>query len=117
MYHWASITKTLTAIAILQLRDRGRLTLDDPIVRYVPELRQVHDEFGSIDDVTLRMLLSHCAGFQNPTWPYGEGRPLGAVRAHPLGSARRDDALPGARLRARAPDSATAIRRSSIWRA
>ncbi|HET9038735.1 MAG TPA: serine hydrolase domain-containing protein, partial [Gemmatimonadales bacterium] len=75
VYHWASITKTLTAIAILQLRDRGRLTLDDPIVRYVPELRQVHDEFGAIDDVTLRMLLSHSAGFQNPTWPYGEGRP------------------------------------------
>ncbi|MEP6687680.1 MAG: serine hydrolase domain-containing protein [Gemmatimonadales bacterium] len=75
VYHWASITKTLTAIAILQLRDRGRLTLDDPIVRYVPELRQVHDAYGSMDDVTLRMLLSHSAGFQNPTWPYGEGRP------------------------------------------
>jgi CubicO group peptidase (beta-lactamase class C family) len=75
VYHWASITKTLTAIAILQLRDRGRLTLDDPIVRYVPELRQVHDGFGPIDDVTLRMLLSHSAGFQNPTWPYGNGRP------------------------------------------
>lgn len=75
VYHWASITKTLTAIAILQLRDRGRLTLDDPIVRYVPELRQVHDPFGSIDDVTLRMLLSHTSGFQDPTWPYGDGRP------------------------------------------
>jgi CubicO group peptidase (beta-lactamase class C family) len=75
VYHWASITKTLTAIAILQLRDRGRLTLDDPITRYVPELRQVHDSFGSMDAVTLRMLLSHSAGFQNPTWPYRQGRP------------------------------------------
>jgi CubicO group peptidase (beta-lactamase class C family) len=75
VYHWASITKTLTAIAIMQLRDRGRLTLDDPITRYLPELRQVHDPFGSMDDVTLRMLLSHSAGFQNPTWTYGEGRP------------------------------------------
>ena len=74
VYHWASITKTLTAIAIMQLRDRGRLTLDDPISRYVPELRQVHDSFGSMDAGTLRMLLSHSAGFQNPTWPYGEGR-------------------------------------------
>ena len=75
IFHWASITKTLTAIAIMQLRDRGRLTLDDPITRYVPELRQVHDSFGSMDAVTLRMLLSHSAGFQNPTWPYREGRP------------------------------------------
>src|SRR5215469_1079587 len=51
-YNWASITKTMTAIAILQLRDRGKLSLDDAAVRYVPELRQVHDEFGSVDDIT-----------------------------------------------------------------
>ena len=75
VYHWASITKTLTAIAIMQLRDRGRLALDDPIARYVPELRQVHTAFGSMDDVTIRMLLSHSSGLQNPTWPYGSGRP------------------------------------------
>lgn len=75
VYHWASLTKTLTAVAVMQLRDRGRLSLDDPITRYVPELRQVHDGYGSIDDVTLRMLLSHSSGFQNPTWPYGAGRP------------------------------------------
>jgi CubicO group peptidase (beta-lactamase class C family) len=75
VYHWASITKTLTAIAIMQLRDRGRLSLDDPITRWVPELRLIHDPFGPVDRVTLRMLLSHSGGFQNPTWPYGEGRP------------------------------------------
>ena len=75
IYHWASITKTLTAVAILQLRDRGLLSLDDPVTRWVPELRQVHDSFGSIDAITIRMLLGHSAGFQNPTWPYTEGRP------------------------------------------
>jgi CubicO group peptidase (beta-lactamase class C family) len=69
-YNWASITKTMTAIAILQLRDRGKLSLDDSAVRYVPELRQVHDEFGSIDAVTIRDLLTHSAGFRNPTWPW-----------------------------------------------
>ena len=73
IFHWASITKTLTAIAIMQLRDRGKLSLDDKIIRYVPELRQVHDSFGSIDEITIRMLLSHSAGFQNPTWPYKRG--------------------------------------------
>lgn len=73
--HWASITKTLTAIAIMQLRDRGKLSLDDPITTWVPELRQVHDPFGSMDDVTIRMLLSHSSGFQNPTWPYTSGKP------------------------------------------
>jgi CubicO group peptidase (beta-lactamase class C family) len=69
-YNWASITKTMTAIAILQLRDRGKLSLDDPAVRYVPELRQVHDDFGTIDTITIRQLLTHSAGFRNPTWPW-----------------------------------------------
>ena len=69
-YNWASITKTFTAIAILQLRDRGRLSLDDPAVRYIPELREVHDAYGSIDTITIRHLLTHSAGFRNPTWPW-----------------------------------------------
>lgn len=69
-YNWASITKTMTAIAILQLRDRGKLSLDDPAVRYVPELREVHDTFGPVDAITIRDLLTHSAGFRNPTWPW-----------------------------------------------
>ena len=75
IYHYASITKTLTAIAIMQLRDRHRLSLDDRVTSYLPELRQVHDPFGSMDAITIRMLLSHTAGFQDPTWPYGAGKP------------------------------------------
>jgi CubicO group peptidase (beta-lactamase class C family) len=69
-YNWASITKTMTAVAILQLRDRGLLSLDDPAVRYVPELRQVHDTFGHVDAITIRDLMNHSAGFRNPTWPW-----------------------------------------------
>lgn len=74
-YNWASITKTFTAIAILQLRDRGKLSLDDPVVRYVPELRQVHDAFGPVDAITIRQLLTHSAGFRNPTWPWDCDQP------------------------------------------
>ncbi|MGI9075413.1 MAG: serine hydrolase domain-containing protein [Bryobacteraceae bacterium] len=69
-YHWASITKTFTAIAILQLRDHGRLRLDDSITSYVPELRQVHNPYGSVESITIRHLLTHSAGFRNPTWPW-----------------------------------------------
>jgi CubicO group peptidase (beta-lactamase class C family) len=75
IYHYASITKTLTAVAVMQLRDRGLLTLDDPVTRWVPELRRVHNPFGSMDAITVRMLLSHTAGFQDPTWPYVAGEP------------------------------------------
>ncbi|HEX4067573.1 MAG TPA: serine hydrolase domain-containing protein [Acidobacteriaceae bacterium] len=69
-YNWASITKTMTAIAILQLRDRGQLKLDDAAVKYVPELRAVHDGFGPVEAITIRDLLTHSAGFRNPTWPW-----------------------------------------------
>jgi CubicO group peptidase (beta-lactamase class C family) len=75
IFHYGSITKTLTAIAIMQLRDRRKLSLDDQVTRYIPELRLVHDPYGSMDNVTIRMLLSHSAGFQNPTWPYKQGKP------------------------------------------
>lgn len=75
IYHWGSITKTLTAVAVMQLRDRGMLTLDDRVTDYIPELRQVHNPYGDMTDVTIRMLLSHSAGFQGPTWPYDAGEP------------------------------------------
>jgi len=75
IFHWGSITKALTAIAILQLRDEGKLSLDDKVTRYIPELRRVHDPYGKIDGITIRMLLNHTAGFQGPTWPYDKGLP------------------------------------------
>lgn len=71
IYHWASITKTFTGIAIMQLRDSGLLKLDDPIVNYVPELKAAHNPFGKMEDITIRHLMSHSAGFRDATWPWG----------------------------------------------
>ena len=71
IYHWASITKTFTAIAIMQLRDRGLLDLDDPVIDYIPELRSVHNPYGTMNEITIRHLLTHSAGFRGPTWPWG----------------------------------------------
>src|SRR3954454_21250418 len=48
IHHWGSITKSLTAIAIMQLRDRGKLSLDDKLVKWVPELHSLHDPYGMI---------------------------------------------------------------------
>lgn len=72
IFHWASITKTMTGIAIMQLRDRGLLSLDDPITRYVPELSAVHNPFADAGPVTIRQLMSHSAGYGGPTWPWRE---------------------------------------------
>ncbi len=70
IYHWASITKTFTGIAIMQLRDRGLLDLDDPIIKYIPSLRAVYNPFGDMKDITIRHLLSHSAGFRGATFPW-----------------------------------------------
>ncbi|MFN8637243.1 MAG: serine hydrolase domain-containing protein [Chloroflexota bacterium] len=58
----ASITKTFTATAVVQLRDAGKLHLDDPLVQHVPEFAAVESPFGRIEDVTLRRLASHSSG-------------------------------------------------------
>jgi CubicO group peptidase (beta-lactamase class C family) len=75
IFHWASSTKTLTGIAVLQLRDQGLISLDEPVVRWLPELRDVHAPFGPIEEVTIRRLLSHTAGFRSSTWPWGGDQP------------------------------------------
>lgn len=75
IYHWASITKTFTGIAIMQLRDRGRLALDDPIVKYVPEFRQVRNPYGDPAQVTIRHMMTHSSGLRAPTWPWGGDEP------------------------------------------
>jgi YD repeat-containing protein len=62
LHRIASITKTFTGTAILQLRDEGRLHLDDPAVEYLPELRAAHSPFGAIETVTIRRMLSHESG-------------------------------------------------------
>lgn len=62
LYRVASITKTFTATAILQLRDQGRLRLDDPIVVYLPEYAAVRTRFGTVEETTFRRLLSHRSG-------------------------------------------------------
>jgi len=62
LYRIASITKTFTATAIVQLRDEGRLHLDDPAVVHLPELAAAQTNAGPIENVTIRRMLSHESG-------------------------------------------------------
>jgi CubicO group peptidase (beta-lactamase class C family) len=55
-YRIGSITKTMTAALVLQLRDEGRLALDDLLYRHLPGT--------PVGGVTLRQLLGHVAGLQ-----------------------------------------------------
>jgi len=54
---WMSSTKPVAAVAICQLWERGRLELDDPVARHIPEFAQ-----GGKERVTVRHLLTHTGG-------------------------------------------------------
>jgi CubicO group peptidase (beta-lactamase class C family) len=67
----ASMTKSLTAMAILKLRDEGKLQLDDPASRYIPEMKNTHYLTKDATPITIRHLLTHTAGFPEDN-PWGD---------------------------------------------
>ena len=60
-YKIASISKQFTAAALLLLAEDGKLSLDDPVSKYLPDLTRAHE-------VKLRQLLSHTSGYRD-FWP------------------------------------------------
>jgi CubicO group peptidase (beta-lactamase class C family) len=62
VFRVGSITKTFTATGIFQLRDQGKLSIDDPLVMHIPEFEQVEAKVGSIEQVTLRRMMCHRSG-------------------------------------------------------
>lgn len=61
-YRIASMTKSFTAAALLQLRDRGRLRLDDPVADHVPELAGLTGPTADSPPLTVRQLVSMAGG-------------------------------------------------------
>jgi len=60
-YSIGSISKQFTAASILMLQQQGKLSLDEKVARYLPDLTRA-------DEVTIRQLLSHTSGYQD-YWP------------------------------------------------
>ncbi len=71
VFRIASMTKSFTALSILKLRDAGKLSLDDPAEKYVPELEQLRYPTTDSPKITVRHLLSHSAGFPEDN-PWGD---------------------------------------------
>ncbi len=63
----ASMSKPITASAVLMLMEEGKLSLDDPISKYIPELGGLKTLDGKIQRITLRHLLTHTSGMGEAT--------------------------------------------------
>lgn len=74
VYRIASMSKSFAGVAILQLRDEGKLKLEDPVTKFIPELNGQKYSLDS-PEITLRHLLTHSAGFPEDN-PWGD-RQLG----------------------------------------
>ena len=79
VYHWWSITKVATAIAILQLEEQGKLSIDDPVINYLPFFQVKHPSEKNTQ-IKIRNLLNHGSGLPDPgyqivRWIHHEGEP------------------------------------------
>jgi CubicO group peptidase (beta-lactamase class C family) len=70
MFRIASMSKSFTAMAILKLRDEGKLKLDDPVYFYIPEMKG-QQLTSDAPVITVRNLLTHSAGFPEDN-PWGD---------------------------------------------
>ncbi len=91
----ASMTKNMTALAILALRDSGKVVLDAPLAEYVPQFAKVKPATTDSKPVTVRDLLCHVAGFVTDD-PWGD-------RALGMTPAALDELIATGTLFARAP--------------
>jgi D-alanyl-D-alanine carboxypeptidase len=67
-YSIGSVSKQFTATAILMLAEQGKLSLDDPVGKFLPDLTRANE-------VTIRELLSHTSGYQD-YWPQDYAPPF-----------------------------------------
>ena len=74
----ASVSKTFTALALMQLKEDGKVDLDMPVSHYLPDLNTEH---GITEEMTVRQLLNHTAGLAphlefRVTSPEGNGESI-----------------------------------------
>lgn len=71
LFRIASMSKSFTCMAILKLRDEGKLNLDDPAYLYISELKNLKYPTADAPPITIRHLMTHGAGFPEDN-PWGD---------------------------------------------
>jgi CubicO group peptidase (beta-lactamase class C family) len=71
LFRIASMSKSVTTMAILKLRDEGKLRLDDPVYLYIPEMKKLPYLTSDSPLITVRNLMTHSAGFPEDN-PWGD---------------------------------------------
>ena len=97
-----SISKSITAVLMMRLVDRGVLRLDDPVEDYLPEIRRIGDQRPGAAAITFRHLASHTAGIvREPELEGAASGPIERWEDKVLESleATRFDSIPGARYK------------------
>ena len=80
VYHWWSMTKLATAVAIMRLAEQGAFDLNDPVMRYLPFFDVAYDG-QQRTDITIRQLLTHTSGLPDIVpaiigWVHYDDRPV-----------------------------------------
>jgi CubicO group peptidase (beta-lactamase class C family) len=73
----ASMTKPVTAVAVLMLQDEGKLNVNDPVKKYIPEFANLKTPSGKRAEITIAQMLTHTSGL-------GEADAKAARDAHTL---------------------------------
>ena len=76
VFRIASMTKSFTALAVLKLRDEGKLSVEDPVSKWIPEFAGMEMPTRDAAPIRIRHLLTHGAGFPEDN-PWGDQQ-LGA---------------------------------------
>jgi len=58
----ASMTKLITAVAMMMFHDEGKLSLDDPVAKFIPEFAKLKTPSGKAANLTLRHIATHTSG-------------------------------------------------------
>ncbi len=69
MFWIASMTKPITGTAVMMMQEAGKLNVDDPVSKYLPEFKDLKDAEGKPVEITIKQCLTHSSGLSDVRGP------------------------------------------------